>query len=156
MFIIVCIVLWITVCLIFFYHSIIRPSSIDGFWLPFISIVNPHLLIEAVFVLTISADIRNARHWSTLLVCFTLFVSSHDLQCYTVYWYHFASVHRLCLSLPLHIHFVFIIFRETIQKILSNHCSNDVWKAFYKRTSFFLYSVNHCWHRQFLFLIGRL
>ena len=79
----------------FFNHSIIRPSSIDGFWLPFISILNPHLLNEAVFVLTISADIRNARHWSTLFVCFTLFVSSHDLQCYTVYWYHFASVHRL-------------------------------------------------------------
>jgi hypothetical protein len=45
-------------------YSIIRPSSIDGFWLPFIGIVNPHLLNEAVFVLTISADIRNARHWS--------------------------------------------------------------------------------------------
>jgi hypothetical protein len=55
------------------------PSSIDGFWLPFISIVNPHLLNEAVFVFTISADIRNARHWSTLFVCFTLFINSHDL-----------------------------------------------------------------------------
>ena len=93
-FFILCRVLWITVCLIF-YYSIIRPSSIDGFWLPFINIVNPHLMNETVFVLTISADIRNARHWSTLFACFTLFVSSHDLQCYTVYWYHFASVHCL-------------------------------------------------------------
>ena len=60
-FFILCRVLWITVCLIF-YYSIVRPSSINGFRLPFINIVNPHLLNETVFVLTISADIRNARH----------------------------------------------------------------------------------------------